>query len=135
MKFLRSVPLFGELPGEDLRTIAEIVETIELPAGEVVFRKGDTGDDLFVILRGKIGIREGKLDVATFGPREFFGELSVIDHEPRSADAVVLEDAQLLRLGSADLGELMARRPQIQEQFLVVLARRLREVTQRFSLQ
>jgi hypothetical protein len=135
MKFLRSVPLFGELPGEDLRTIAEIVETIELPAGEVVFRKGDTGDDLFVILRGKVAIREGKLDVATFGPREFFGELSVIDHEPRSADAIVLEDAQLLRLGSADLGELMARRPQIQEQFLVVLARRLREVTQRFSLQ
>ncbi|MGZ5967121.1 MAG: cyclic nucleotide-binding domain-containing protein, partial [Polyangiales bacterium] len=135
MKFLRSVPLFGELPGEDLRTIAEIVETIELPAGEVVFRKGDTGDDLFVILRGKVAIREGKLDVATFGPREFFGELSVIDHEPRSADAIVVEDAQLLRLGSADLGELMARRPQIQEQFLVVLARRLREVTQRFSLQ
>lgn len=131
MKFLRSVPLFGELPGEDLRTIAEIVETVELAAGSIVFRKGDLGEDLYVILRGRVAIRDGSTAIATLGAREFFGELAVIDREPRSADAIVVEDAQLLRLGSADLGELMARRPQIQEQFLVVLARRLREVTQR----
>jgi CRP-like cAMP-binding protein len=101
----------------------------------VVFRKGDPGDDLYVVLRGKIAIRDGKLEVATMGPREFFGELSIIDHEPRSADAIVSEDAQLLRLRSSDLGELMAQRPQIQEQFLIVLARRLRAVTQRVSMQ
>ncbi len=135
MRFLRSVPLFGDLPGEDLRTIAEIVETIDLAKDTVVFRKGDPGDDLYVVLRGKIAIRDGKLEVATMGPREFFGELSIIDHEPRSADAIVSEDAQLLRLRSSDLGELMAQRPQIQEQFLIVLARRLRAVTQRVSMQ
>jgi HEAT repeat protein len=135
MRFLRSVPLFGDLPGEDLRTIAEIVETVDLAKGTVVFRKGDPGDDLYVILKGKIAIRDGKLEVASFGPREFFGELSIIDHEPRSADAIVVEDAQLLRLRSSDLGELMAQRPQIQEQFLIVLARRLRAVTQRVATQ
>jgi len=135
MRFLRSVPLFGDLPGEDLRTIAEIVEIVDMPRDTVVFRKGDPGDDLYVILKGKIAIRDGKLEVASFGAREFFGELSIIDHEPRSADAVVAEDAQLLRLRSSDLGELMAQRPQIQEQFLIVLARRLRAVTQRVATQ
>jgi len=135
MRFLRSVPLFGELPGEDLRTIAEIVETVEHPKGTVVFHKGDAGDDLYVILRGKIAIRDGKTELATLGPREFFGELAVIDREPRNADAVTLEDAQLLRLRGADLTELMHRRPQIQEQFLIVLARRLREVTLRVATQ
>lgn len=135
MRFLRSVPLFGDLPGEDLRTIAEIVETVEHRAGDVVFEKGDPGDDLYVIVSGRVKIRDGRLEIAELGPREFFGELAVIDREPRLADAVVAEDAQLLRLGSADLGELMARRPQIQEQFLVVLARRLRAVTQRVATQ
>ena len=113
--------------------MAEIVESIELGKGQVVFRKGDPGDDLYVVLHGTIEIRDGKIQLATLGPREFFGELSVIDHEPRSADAIAIDDAQLLRLRSADLAELMHRRPQIQEQFLVVLARRLREVTQRVS--
>lgn len=135
MRFLRSVPLFGDLPGEDLRTIAEIVETVDHRAGEVVFEKGDPGEHLYVIVTGRVKIRDGRLELAELGPREFFGELAVIDREPRLADAVVSEDAQLLRLGSADLGELMARRPQIQEQFLVVLARRLREVTQRVATQ
>lgn len=135
MRFLRSVPLFGDLPGEDLRTIAEIVETVEMPAGETVFAKGDPGDDLYVIVEGRVAIRDGKLEIADLGAREFFGELAVIDREPRNAAAVVTTNAQLLRLRSADLGELMARRPQIQEQFLVVLARRLRAVTARVATQ
>lgn len=135
MRFLRSVPLFGDLPGEDLRTIAEIVETVEVRAETVVFNKGDPGDDLYVILSGRVAIRDGRIELAVLGPREFFGELSIIDHEPRLADAVIVEDAQLLRLRSTDLGELMARRPAIQEQFLIVLARRLRTVTQRVATQ
>jgi hypothetical protein len=135
MRFLRSVPLFGDLPGEDLRTIAEIVETVDLRATSVVFRKGDPGDDLYVIMSGRVAIRDGKIELAVLGAREFFGELSIIDHEPRLADAIILEDAQLLRLRSTDLGELMARRPQIQEQFLIVLARRLRAVTERVATQ
>lgn len=135
MRFLRSVPLFGDLPGEDLRTIAEIVDTLELPVGARVFSKGDPGDDLYVIVEGRVAIRDGKLEIAELGPREFFGELAVIDREPRNADALVLAAVELLRLRSADLGELMARRPQIQEQFLVVLARRLRAVTLRVATQ
>jgi hypothetical protein len=137
MRFLRSVPLFSDLPGEDLRTIAEIVEMVELPAGAVVFAKGDPGDDLYVIVEGRVAIRDGKLEIAELGPRAFFGELAGLDHEPPHAAAVVLGagEARLLRLRSADLGELMARRPQIQEQFLVVLARRLRAVTARVATQ
>lgn len=133
MRFLRSVPLFAELPGDDLRTVAEILETVEAPAGERVFQKGEPGEDMYVIVRGKVAIRDGEHEIATLGPREFFGELSVIDREARSADAVVLEAAELLRLRAADLGELMARRPQIQEQILLVLVRRLRTLNARVA--
>ena len=131
MRFLRSVPLFAEIPGEDLRLVAEILDTVEHPAGEVVFRKGETGEDMYIIVQGKVAIRDGAATIATLGEREFFGELSVIDREARSADAVVMEAAELLRLRAADLGELMARRPQIQEQILLVLVRRLRVLNAR----
>lgn len=131
MRFLRSVPLFAEIPGEDLRMVAEILDTVEHPAEEVVFRKGETGEDMYIIAQGKVAIRDGDTTIATLGEREFFGELSVIDREARSADAVVIEPAELLRLRAADLGELMARRPQIQEQILLVLVRRLRTLNAR----
>lgn len=131
MRFLRSVPLFAEIPGEDLRMVAEILDTVERPAGDVVFRKGETGEDMYIIVHGQVAIRDGAATIATLGVREFFGELSVIDREARSADAVVMEGAELLRLRAADLGELMARRPQIQEQIMLVLVRRLRTLNAR----
>jgi len=133
MRFLRSVPLFAELPGDDLRTVAEILETVERPAGDCVFKKGEPGEDMYVIVRGRVVIRDGEAEIASLGPREFFGELSVIDREARSADAFVVEAAELLRLRAADLGELMARRPQIQEQILLVLVRRLRTLNARVA--
>lgn len=133
MRFLRRVPLFEELSGDDLRQIAGIVEPVELPKGRVIFRKGDAGDDLYVIVKGKVVIRDGALEVATLGERDFFGELAVLDQEPRSADAVCLEDMEALRLRAADFGELMARRPPIQQHVTLVLVRRVREMTQRMS--
>jgi len=133
MRFLRSVPLFAEIPGEDLRMVAAILDTVEHAEGSVVFRKGDLGEDMYVIVRGRVAIRDGDADIATLGEREFFGELSVIDREARSADAVALAPTELLRLRATDLGELMARRPQIREQILLVLVRRLRALNARVA--
>lgn len=133
MTFLRSIPLFSELSGEDLRSVADIVELVDYAAGVVIFRKGDPGEDLYLIARGRVSVRDGKIELNTLGEREFFGELAVLDREPRSADIVCTEDTRLLRLRSADLGELMARRPQICEQIMLVLVRRLRAITQRVA--
>lgn len=131
MTFLRSVPLFGELSGEDLRSVAEKVEEVEYEADEVIFKKGDPGHDLFLVVRGQVAVRDGKVELALLGEREFFGELSVLDREPRSADIVATTASKLLRLRASDLAELMARRPQIQEEILLVVVRRLRRITTR----
>ncbi len=131
MTFLRSVPLFSELSGEDLRSVAEIVEYVDYPSEATIFRKGDPGEDLYLIVSGRVAIRDGKIELNTLGEREFFGELAVLDREPRSADVACLSDTRLLRLRGADLGELMARRPHICEQIMLVLVRRLRVLTQR----
>ncbi len=133
MRFLRSVPLFAELLGDDLRSVAEILETVDKGPGSSVFQKGEPGEDMYVIAHGKVVIRDGAAEIATLGPREFFGELSVIDREARSASAVALEPTELLRLRAADLGELMARRPRIQEHILLVVVRRLRTLNARVA--
>ncbi len=133
MTFLRTVPLFSGLSGDDLRLIAERVAALEVHDGDLVFKKGDPGDDLYLVLRGELVVRDGNTEIARVGEREFFGELSVLDHEPRSADVVAERDATLLRLRRADLAELMQRRPRIQEAILLVLVRRLRAVNQRVA--
>jgi hypothetical protein len=134
MRFLRRVPLFAELSGEDLRLVANIVEPAMLPKGHVIFKKGDPGEDLYVIAKGHVSIRDGQMELAILGALDFFGELAVLDREPRSADAVCTTDAELLRLRAADFGELMSRRPPIQRHVMIVLVRRLREMTRRLSL-
>jgi HEAT repeat protein len=133
MRFLRSVPLFDALLGDDLRSVAEIVESVDLVAGATVFAKGEPGEDMYVIVSGRIAIQDGAREIASLGSREFFGELSVIDREARSASAVAVEATQLLRLRAADLGELMARRPRIQEEILLVVVRRLRALNARVA--
>lgn len=131
MRFLRRVPLFEELGGDDLRQVAQILSPVTFPAGHVIFRKGEPGDELFVIARGKVVIRDGDATLATLGERDFFGELAVLDRESRSADAVCGDASELLRLKAADFEELMARRPPIRQHVLLTLVRRVRSLIAR----
>jgi HEAT repeat protein len=131
--FLRGIPLFAELSGEDLRQVADIVEEVEHDAGDVIFRKGDPGEALYLVVRGALVARDGDTEIARFGPKEFFGDLAVLDHEPRSTDIICTEDASLLRVAAADLEELMERRSEIAGAIIRTLTRRLREATQRIA--
>ncbi len=133
MRFLRSVPLFRELSSDDVLQLAEKVEQVEHTEGDVVFLAGDPGEDLFFVIRGRVAIMDGEVALAEMGEREFFGELALLDHQARSADAVCREDTSLLRLRGADLEELMARRPAAMREIVRVLARRLRTTGRRIA--
>jgi hypothetical protein len=127
IRFLRSVPLFESLSGEDLLSVADVVEQIDLRSGSAIFHEGDPGEDLYLVVRGEVAIDNGTTRIATLGEREFFGDLAVLDHQPRSADAICLTDVQVLRLRGPDLRELMVTRPAIVEGIVRVLVRRLRD--------
>lgn len=135
LTFLRSVPLFARLAGEDLHAVAEVVSSRSYAKGEQVLSKGDPGDELFVIVQGAVVIEEKRVKLGRLGPKEFFGELAVLDEEPRSADCTAAEDTVVLVLDGADLAELMASRPSIQEEILLVVVRRLREANARLNRQ
>lgn len=130
---LRAVPLFHDLSGEDLMQVAEIASETNVGGGGNIFKKGELGDVLYVIVRGRVSVRDGGREIVSLGAGEFFGELAALDDEPRSADAVCVEDAVLLRIASAELEELMERRPEIPREIVRVLARRLRAATAQLS--
>ena len=124
--FLRNVPLFSDLSGEDLKQVAEIAGQVALAEGDVVFKKGDPGDVLYIVAAGAVAVKDGARTIATFAKNEFFGELALLDGEARSADAVCAEKSELLSLARADLEELVERRPEIAREIIRVLTRRLR---------
>ena len=131
LRLLRKVPIFADIEAEDVLALAEKMSEQELGEAEVVFRQGDAGDDLCVVAQGVVGVFDGDTLLARFGAAEFFGELALLDHQPRSADAVALEPTLLLRLRSADFDELTATRPAAVRAVLRVLAARLRSSGQR----
>jgi len=100
--------------------------------GVTVFLHGDPGRDLYVIESGSIKIcmttADGKeITLAILGAGEFFGELALMDGEPRSSDAVTMEDCQFLLLERAEFMQFVGEHPSVAHRIIEVLSRRLRD--------
>jgi CRP-like cAMP-binding protein len=112
------------------RAAAEIYGR-DFPAGAVVFDEGDPGSRLYVIQQGQVRIvkRTGgrAVTLARLGPGEFFGEMALLDRQPRSASAVVDEPARLLELDEAAFASLVTERGEVALRILKRLSGRLRE--------
>jgi hypothetical protein len=129
LRLLRTVPLFRDLPSDEAFALAERLEELAVPMGGVVFRRDEPGDALYVVAEGSCSmVVEGRV-VATFARGEFFGELSLVDGEPRSTDAIAATDAVLLRLRGTDFDEILVHRPDAIRGVVRVLAARLRAAT------
>jgi CRP/FNR family cyclic AMP-dependent transcriptional regulator len=123
--------LFQGVAPEAREALASALQYSDYTRGETVFTEGEQGDSLFIVLTGKVKVgrraadgRENMLSV--MGPSDMFGELSLFDPGPRTATATVLTDARLASLAHAALRPWINDRPEIAEQLLRVLARRLR---------
>ena len=123
--------LFQGVAPEAAGALASSLSYSDYTRGEQVFTEGEQGDTLFIVLTGKIKIgrraadgRENMLSV--MGPSDMFGELSLFDPGPRTATATVVTEARLAHLAHTSLRPWISDRPEIAEQLLRVLARRLR---------
>jgi CRP-like cAMP-binding protein len=130
--FLRNVPLFRSLDHKDSLRLAETTRILELKKGDVLFRKGHEGESLFVIYRGKIKIilpsRLGdEMILAVFSKGDFFGEMAVLDGMPRSADAVAMEDTELIVLDRTAFMGFLKNNETALEAILCSLSMRLRK--------
>jgi CRP-like cAMP-binding protein len=132
---LARVDLFATLDEAELAALGERVRRRRYPKGATVFVEGDPGTGLYAVERGRVAITrtsaEGKeLVFAVRGPGEFFGDMALLDGEPRSADAVTVEECWLLLLHRDDFLKFLEGHPKATARLLVVLSRRLRDVMQ-----
>lgn len=123
---LKAVPMFAEASEEILADVAAILEEREVRAGEVVFEKGEAGDSLYVIVHGQVRVFDGDRTITHLGENDIFGELALLDPEPRLASVAAVTDTRLFRLDREGFAELMAGNIEIVRGVLHVLCERLR---------
>ncbi|MFC2114611.1 cyclic nucleotide-binding domain-containing protein, partial [Bacteroidota bacterium] len=123
---LKSTSLFTETPENILVDIANILQEERVDEGQTIFNKGDMGTCMYIISEGEISIHDSDLTLAVLKNRDFFGELALLDPEPRSASAKAIKDTLLLRLEQEAFYELMSERMEVAKGILKILTRRLR---------
>ncbi|GAB4579829.1 MAG: hypothetical protein Fur0022_25680 [Anaerolineales bacterium] len=132
---LRSVSLFSDFPEEALRDLSQKVERVALPQNAILFKAGDDGKEMFIVLQGVVSIfgvdengREVTFDHLERG--EYFGEMSLLDGKPRSANAKTLAKTELLTLRHEDFSAVVNNYPALALKLVTEFASRLRENVQ-----
>ena len=128
---LRQVPLFESLDNEAAEELCELMETRDCEAHKILFRAGDVGDAMYVIEQGKVRISvltaDGReLTLTELGQGEFFGEMALLDGQPRSANATTVAESRLAVLSREHFVSFMRSSPDVALEMLTALANRLR---------
>ena len=110
---LRDVNLFRAIPHQVLAGIANLLVERWAEPGERLFDKGELGDCLYVIASGSVRVHDGARTFQNLGQKEVFGELSLLDAQPRAASVTAVERTRLFRLAQGDFYTLMGERPEI----------------------
>lgn len=123
---LKSVNLFKSTPDDALAELSEIISEVDAPAGMDIVEKGEAGSSMFIIVSGSVAVMDGSRVVNTLGERAVFGELALLDTEPRSATIRAMEDTLLFRLDQEPFYELMSDRIEVAMGTIQMLAGNLR---------
>jgi len=123
---LRTVSLFEGIQDETLAGVAGLLTERWAEPGERIIEKGDIGDCLYLIESGRLRVEDGGRLLAYLEPHHFFGELSLLDAEPRSASVVAAERSRLYRLDQSDFYSLVTERPEIARAINRVLCKMVR---------
>ena len=122
---LGRTPLFAELPRRELEELAKMTEDLEVESGKVLCREGETAREFFVIVDGEVDVTKGGQHVRTLGPGDFFGEIALIEHVPRTATVTARSPLRFFVLTSQAFVSVLDRQPAVERQVLRALARRV----------
>jgi len=137
-ELLRSVPIFSELSDPDIASLGRLASRKKCPKDAVVFFENEEGDFFFMILEGRIKVTilgdDGReVILSLLGPGDFFGEMALLDQEPRSATAIAVEDTELLSLHRTDFQTALSDNRSITMGLIKVLTGRLRRANHQIS--
>jgi len=145
---LRRIKILAGLNDAQLERLTQFLELQRVPQWSVIVKQGEPGEAMFLIMDGELRVRTetgGRETIlATLGPGDFFGDMSLFDHGPRSADVVANVDSNVLKFSTAAFNRLMLEAPDLAAPFLQATARtmaariradnkRLDRITQQFQ--
>jgi hypothetical protein len=126
---LRRVKILAGLSDPQLERLAQAMETQRVPQWAAVVKQGERGDTMYLILDGELRVRlmvgEKETILSTLGPGDFFGDMSLFDHGPRSADVVANVDSTVLKISATKFEELAQQAPDLAAPFLMATVKTL----------
>lgn len=125
---LKSVPIFSKVPETELIELASIIKEIDVKSGENIMENGEMGSSIYIIVNGKVRVHDGNKEISILNDRNFFGELSALDPQPRSATVTAIEDTTIFRIDEVVLYELISDHIDVAKGILHELCRRLRSI-------
>jgi CRP/FNR family cyclic AMP-dependent transcriptional regulator len=125
---LREVPLFSACSNKELDKVAKASDEIRMTAGTLIVDQGQTGREAFIVVEGEVEVKRNGRRVASLGPGAIVGELSLLDHGPRTATATCETDCTLLVIDSRRFTGVLDSVPAISHKLLATLATRIRDL-------
>ncbi len=123
---LKTVGIFAETPDEVLADVAGLLEEVHYGSGDVIFRKGDLGNSMYMIVSGKVRVHDDAYTINKLGERQVFGEMALLDPAPRIATVTALENTHVFRLRQEAFYELLDNRGEVARGIIRVLTGYLR---------
>lgn len=128
LEHLRGVPLFAGCSKRELAAIQRVGDEITMADGTVIIDQGQFGREAFVVLDGSVIVKRNGRKVATLGRGDVVGELSLLDHGPRTASAICVGDCSLFVLEQRHFRGLLEEHPMVAMKLLTALAERIRNL-------
>jgi len=128
LESLAAIPLFSSLSKKDLQKIAKATNEVTRPSGTVLVDQGDLGREAFFIVEGTATVKRNGRKVSTLGPGDAIGELSLLDHGPRTATVTADTDVVVLVLSSREFSGIIEEVPSVAHKLLGQLSARVREL-------
>jgi CRP/FNR family transcriptional regulator, cyclic AMP receptor protein len=135
---LKSLPMFASFSPEQLRALAPLVMRRSASRATAIMREGDAVDCLYIVISGRLKVMVGEADgketiLSILGPGEFFGEMGLIDDNPRSASVVAIEPCELLAVTRTAFRRCLVENSELAMAVMRVLVRRLREADRKIG--
>jgi hypothetical protein len=138
---LRRIKMFAEMDEPQLEKFVAFMETLQVKAFEPIVTVGDHSDAMYLVMQGELRARKlidgRETTLATIGVGEFFGEISLLDHGPRSADVIANQPSVLLKISADSVERLVKESPEVAAPFLYMLSRfvvaRVRSLTKKYE--
>src|SRR5262245_60253387 len=128
LESLRNVSLFSGCTTKDLERIAKASEEITMPAGALIVDQGQTGREAFIVLDGTVVVKRNGKKIGTYGSGTVVGEMSLLDHGPRTATVICESDCTMLLLDQRHFMGVLDEVPSLSHKLLAALAGRIRDL-------